>query len=54
MSDLEKIELAARRTRSAIQLSEWIDEGTRKFMANVFEAFADEIAKIIRIHEDEP
>jgi hypothetical protein len=54
MTDLEKVELAVRRTAQSISDSVWIDEPTRKFVVNVFLALGDEIATIIRRHEGEP
>lgn len=54
MTDLEKVELAARRTGSDILASVWIDERERQFLANAFLAFADTIAQIIKDHVGEP
>ena len=51
MTDLEKVELAARRNGEAINKSVWIKEGDRRFLSNAFLAFADEIAKIIKDHD---
>jgi len=50
MTDLDKIELAARRNGEAINKSVWIDKPLRMFMSNAFLAFADEIAKISKDH----
>jgi hypothetical protein len=42
---MNAIEAAARRTALAIRESVWIAEHERTFMANAFDAIADEIAK---------
>lgn len=54
MKDIEKIELAARRNAEAIRKSVWAGERERRFMANAFDAFADEILKIVKSREVEP
>ncbi len=46
MTDLQKVELAARRNGDAIMKSVWLDEHSRRFLSNAFLAFADEIREM--------
>lgn len=48
MTDLEKVELAARRNAEAISKTVWMDEAARGFLSNAFFAFADEIRDMRR------